>query len=39
MQNLKYLSKTTFYQIFEYISLKVLDTESLQIHASCAKKI
>ena len=40
------MSKTTFYQIFECISLKVLDTGSLQIFvqihanlpASCAKK-
>ena len=48
LQNLKYLSKTTVFQIVDYIctvSLKVLDTGSLQIfenpnsQASCAKKI
>ena len=32
-----YLSKTTFYQIFDCISLKVLNTGSLQIFANPCK--
>ena len=35
--NLKYLNKTTFYQIFDCISLKVLDTGSLQLFANLCK--
>ena len=34
---LKYLSKTTFYQIFDCISLQVLDRGSLQIFANPCK--